>query len=255
MKISRSVIIILLALLLLWLFTLLPGAAAAELSTPSHHDATRAGGGQITSTLMLTPNPVDVANAEAEHWQAVADQAVQSAQISINQAYGALANAQAGLNAAQAAVQQEHAARIAAEQGQIQQASQAAQQALIAANQSASAATSANDAARSSMQQALLALADVRSLKTELRQRDATIAGLTAASTTQQARIVELEQYSWTTYRSQLVAWMIVGLLGFVLIAGGCALVIIFATERRNRWPKFRNSIGGAVVVPFNDAQ
>lgn len=239
MKLSRSILILLLGLFLLWLFTQLPGAHAQGTLPPPP-----------AVTPQPTPNPVDAANADAARWQAVADQAVQSAQSAIGQAYNALASAQAGLNAAQVAVQQEHAARMAAEQGQIQQAAQAAQSALVAANQSAAAATSSNDAARSAMQQALLALSDVRSLKSDLRQRDATIAGLREASDTQQARIVQLEGYSWSKYREAIIGWVVAGLLGFVLICIICGGLIVFALERRNRWPKFRNGIEGALIMP-----
>jgi hypothetical protein len=241
MKLSRSVIILILAFFLLWLFAQLPGAHAQG-AVPQ----------QPVVTPPPTPNPVDVANAEAARWQAVADHAVQSAQTSINQAYGALASAQAGLNQAQVAVQQEYAARIAAEAGQIQQAVTSAQAALIAANTATDLAKSANDAAVNSILQSNYAQRDVTQLQADLRQRDATIAGLTSANQTQQSRIAELEQYSWSKYRETIMAWVTAGLLGFVLISLICGSLIVFALERRNRWPVFKHGFKSAIIMPID---
>ncbi len=246
MKVSRSVLIILLAALLPWLFTLLPGA---------HAQGPVQGQPQGTApTPVATPNPIDQANAEADTWRTVADQAVQNARASIGQAYRAIASAEAGLVQAQIAAEQEHVARVAAEQGQINQAVQSAQAALVASNQAYALATSANGASIDSMQQALTALRNVRTLSDNLSQAQGTIAGLTGANKTQQARITQLEQYSWSTYRETITAWVVAGVLGFVLLAGICALVIIMAMERRNRWPRFKHGIGGsALVVPVAD--
>lgn len=239
MKISRAVLIILLALLLLWLFTLLPGAHAQGPIAPPPPPATP------------PTNPVDAANAEAKAWELIVNQTIASSQAAIGQAYNALSAAEAGLAQAQLAVQQEHAARVAAEQGQIQQAVVSSQAALVAANQAAASASASNTAAVASMRQSLAALSDVRELQTDLRQRDATIAGLTAANQTQQARIVQLEDYSWAKYRETIIAWALAGLLGFVVLAGLLALVIIVAMERRNRWPRLKRGLAAALVVPL----
>jgi hypothetical protein len=249
-KLSRSVIIILLAALLL-LFTLLPAAGAG--AVPAAHAQ-----GPIAPTpppAVATPNPIDQANAEADRWRTVADQAVSGARAAIGQAYSAIASAEAGLAQAQMAAEQEHAARVAAEQGQINQAVQSAQAALVASNQAYALATSANGASIDSMQQAMTALRNVRTLTDNLSQAQGTIAGLTGANKTQQARITQLEQYSWSTYRETITAWVVAGVLGFVLLAGICALVIIMAMERRNRWPRFKHGLGGALVVPVPEGQ
>ena len=248
---SRLVIVVVLILTAFWLLMFLVDEASAQ--------------GPVVPPPppVATPvNPVDRANAEADKWQTIANQAVQGAQAAIGQAYAAIANAQAGLQQALIAAQQEHAARVAAEQGQIQQASQSAQAALVAANQATSLANSANGSAIESMRMTTSALRDVQTLRNGLRQlqtqsqttidgQHATIAGLTGANATRQARIDQLETYSWSIYRETIIAWVVAGVLGFVLLAGICALVIIIAMERRNRWPRFKNGIGAALVVPL----
>lgn len=243
MKVSRSVIMILLVLLLACLIALMAQPAHAQ--------------GPVEPTpppkVVTTPNPVDQNRAEADRWETVANNAVASAQAAIGQAYSAIASAEAGLRQAQIAAQQEHAARVSAEAGQIQQAVTSAQAALIASNQAAGLSSESSRSAIESLKQSTSALSDVRTLREGLRESNATIEGLTGASRIQQARITQLETYSWSIYRETITAWVIVGVLALVLIAGLLALIIVIATERRNRWPRFRNGIGSALIVPMEN--
>lgn len=207
-------------------------------------------------TVPPTPqpvNPIDKARADANQWEAIANQAVASAQAAIGQAYSAIASAEAGLAQAQMAAQQEHAARVAAEQGQIQQAVESAQAALVSSNQATAIATDANKSAIASLTSAHESLSAIRQLRQVLNQTSVDVAGLTATTETQQARIMQLERYGWTMYRETVTAWAVAGVLGFVLIAVLMSILIVIAAERRNRWPRFRDGIKSALIVPVKN--
>jgi uncharacterized phage infection (PIP) family protein YhgE len=241
MKLSRSVVILLLGLLLLWLFTQLPGAAAQGPIVPTPPPV----------ATPITPQQIDALNDQADAYAMKTEAALQQSQAAINSAYAAIASAQAGLSAALETARYEHAARVAAEQGQIQQAVSSAQAALTAANTATALAKSSNDDAVNSMLAAQYARRDVDQLSADLRLAQASIDGLTKANREQQQRIAQLTTYSWNKYDESIIAWVTAGVLGFVLLAGASALIIIIALERRSRWPRFRQGIEGAIVMPI----
>lgn len=113
-------------------------------------------------------NPIDQANADAAQWQSVANQAMASAQTSINAAYGALAAAQASVYQYQAAYQQAEAARQAAVRGQLQAASDLAHAAQVSSVQAIGLAGEASRSAMSSIHEASLALNQVPALQASL---------------------------------------------------------------------------------------
>ncbi len=130
----------------------------------------------VVTTPVPPVNPVDAANARADQWQTVANQAMQNAQSAINQAYSSLYAAQASVAQYQAAFQQAEAARIAAQQGQLQAASEASHAAQLAAIQAIALASEAGQSALTSIQQsgeALRAIPELRAnLTTVTTQRD-----------------------------------------------------------------------------------
>jgi hypothetical protein len=134
--------------------------------------------GDYPANPIAAARSIDAANARADQWQAVANQAVSSAQSAIYYAYGALADAQAGLYQAQAAFQQEQSARIAAQQGQIQQAVVSAQASQISAASAIDLVSRSTSSALTSMQLTSAALRDIAELKASLTlitvQRDST---------------------------------------------------------------------------------
>jgi hypothetical protein len=202
----------------------------------------------------ITPEQIDALNAKADAYSAKTQAALEQSQSAINSAYAAIASAQAGLSAAQETARSEHAARVAAEQGQIQQAVSSAQAALVAANTAADMSRSANDDAVNAMLASERSQAAVQQLSQGLQQSNATIAALRELNDTQQARIVYLENYGLDQYQRTVTAWFMAGLLGFVIIAIICGALIIFAFERRNRWPKFRSGIDGALIMPIGNS-
>jgi hypothetical protein len=255
MKIIRSVVLMLLVGLLVLLVAQVAHADGPVSPTPPP---------------VTTPPPpidplagakaIDAANAEADKWEAVARSSAISAQASINQAYSALYAAQDGVNQLSIALAQSEAARVAAQQGQINQAIEAARLANVSVSNGMSwlgqAQQSASDAIRQSNQAArdVLTLRAALSVKDQqLQSEQRTNASLSKTNTAQANRLNLLEAYSLDTYHHAMAAWVLSAVLGMVLIAVLLMLVIVFAIERRNRWPKLRNGINSALIVPMNE--
>jgi hypothetical protein len=255
MKLSRSIVMLLLVLLLAWLLSSVPGAHADGPVAP-------------TPPPVTTPPPIDplagakaidAANAERDKWEAVARSTAANIQASINSAYGALAAAQSSFAQLQQSFQQSEAARIAAQQGQINQAIEAARLANVSASSAMALLTQSNQTAGLALQQSNQAARDVLQLRAELSIKDQqlqsahqTNAALIKANAAQAYRLAQLEPYALDTYHHAMAAWVLSAVLGLVLIAVLLMLVIVFAVERRNRWPKFRSGIASALIVPVN---
>ena len=97
------------------------------------------------------------------------------------------------------------------------------------------------------------AVRGVDDLRGKLTLREEEIRQLRGTGAMQSARLAQLEPYSQNIYHEAIVAWAVAGVLGFVLIAALMALIIVIAMERRNRWPRFRNGISSALVVPMEN--
>lgn len=204
-------------------------------------------------------NPVDAANAQRDQWESIANSAIAASNSAIAQAQSAIASAQAGIAQAQNAAQQEAAARRAAEQGQIQEATDQAHAASLSALKALDLVNQSLAAAQSSEQSALHSERLTAYLKIQLANRDhqldrqaQQIAQLSADNSAQAAYLARLQPYTQNIYNEVVVAWVVAGVLGFIVIGMLAALVIIVAAERRNRWPIFkgRMKIDRAIVFP-----
>lgn len=243
------IVLVLIALLLLALLSAPPAGAQTPIVTPPPPPVT-------------TPDPIDAANAQRDQWETIANQAVASAQAAIGQAYSAIASAEAGLAQAQIAAQQEHAARVAAEQGQIHQATEQAQAAQLSALKAIGLASAAIQSAQTSEQSAthserLTTYLRIQLMNREhqIEQRDQKIALISGDNSSQAARLAQLEPYAQTMYREVVTAWIVAGVLGFVLIAVLMSIMIVIAAERRNRWPMFKHGPKSALIVPVETSQ
>ena len=260
MKLSRTVVLLLLV-----------GLLALLIAQVAHTDGPVA----PTPPPVTTPIPpvdplagakaIDAAYAEAAKWEAVAKSTIVNVQASINSAYGALAAAQASVYQLQQSYQQSEAARIAAQQGQINQAIEAARLANVSASNAMILLGQAQQSASDGIRQANQAARDVLTLRAELSVKDQqlqaaqqtnaalvkTNADLNKANVAQSSRLDLLEAYALDTYHHAMAAWVLSAVLGLVLIAVLLMLVIVFAIERRNRWPRLKQNLDGAVVFPI----
>jgi hypothetical protein len=243
MKLSRSVVLILLVLFLALLLSSVPGAYADGPVAP-------------TPPPVTTPIPPIDPLAAAK---AVAKFTIVNVQASINSAYGALAVAQSSVYQLQQSFQQSEAARIAAQQGQINQAIEAARLANVSASNAMSLLGQAQQSASEAVRQANQAARDVLTLRAELSIKDQQLqsaqqanAALSKTNSAQAYRIAQLEPYALDTYHHAMAAWVLSAVLGLVLIAVLLMLVIVFAVERRNRWPRFKAGIDSALIVPVS---
>ncbi|MGV0976894.1 MAG: hypothetical protein ACOYBO_13290 [Azonexus sp.] len=256
MKLSRSIVMLLLVGLLALLIAPIAHADGPTPPTPQ-------------PPVVVTPPPpidplaaakaIDAANAERDKWEAVARSTVANVQASINSAYGALAAAQSSVYQLQISFQQSEAARIAAQQGQINQAIEAARLANVSAANAMSLLGQSQQSASEAIRQANQAARDVLALRAELSMKDQqlqsaqqTNTALSKTNAAQAYRLAQLEPYALDTYHHAMAAWVLSAVLGLVLIAVLLMLVIVFAVERRNRWPRFKAGIDSALIVPVS---
>lgn len=262
MKLSRSFVLLLLVGLLTLLIAQVAHADGPTVPTPQ-------------PPVVVTPPPVDplaaakaidAANAEAAKWEAVAKSTIVNVQASINSAYGALAVAQSSVYQLQQSFQQSEAARIAAQQGQINQAIEAARLANVSAVTALSLMGQSQQLASDAVRQANQAAREVLTLRAKLSVKDQqlqsasqalaalikTNTDLNQVNAAQTNRLDVLESYALDTYHHAMAAWVLSAALGLVLIAVLLMLVIVFAIERRNRWPKLRSGIESAVIIPVS---
>jgi hypothetical protein len=256
MKISRSVILILLVLFLAWLISFVPGAHADGPVAPTPPPVTP----QPPLDPMTAAKAIDAANAERDKWEAVARDTIVGVQASLNSAYGALAAAQSSVYQLQQSFQQSEAARIAAQQGQINQAIESARMANVSAANAMSLLGQSQQSAGEAIRESNQAARDVLTLRAELSVKDQqlqsaeqTNVSLSKTNAALSYRLAQLEPYAMDTYQHAMEAWVLSAVLGLVLIAVLLMLVIVFAVERRNRWPRFKAGIDSALIVPMNN--
>lgn len=150
---------------------------------------------------------------------------------------------------------------LLAQQGQINQAVESAHAAQLTATQALGLASSSVESSKQSIKETSDMKQQVSALWMSLREHGAkvadqmaTIAGLNETSRIQQDRIDYLETYSWALYRETVIAWVVAGMLGLVLIALLLGALVVFAAERRNRWPRFRTGLHGAIIMPIDNS-
>jgi soluble cytochrome b562 len=208
---------------------------------------------------------IDAAYADAAKYQAAANSLLDGMQATLNQANAALSSANSSLYSAQASIgqyqasvaqykillQQSEAARVAAQQGQIQQAVDLANAAQESGAQVLSLASESSRSAMQSAQQANQAVQDVLKMRTQLSSANQANESLSKTNAAQAYRLAQLEPYALDTYQHAMAAWVLSAVLGLVLIAVLLMLVIVFAVERRNRWPRLKQNLDGAVVFPI----